>query len=108
MWKFKRAALVLAMGGVLMAQVQADELSVSNMRDQSGGIFLQNDVDKIFDGNDDVLQLAVLSEQEMKDTEGAYYWLYFYAPQITAASMWMYNSGWRTIPGWYHNIRQRW
>jgi len=54
-------------------------------------------------------QLASLLAK-MKETEVAVWWygVYYYGPTIVGAGSWLATSGWRTIPGVYHNIRQRW
>lgn len=108
MGNLNKSMLALAAACLLTAQAHAGESNISNLHVQRLVSFNQADINEIFDEDERLSKLAILSEKEMKETEGAYYWIYFYGPQIATASMWMYNSGWRTIPGWYHNIRQRW
>jgi hypothetical protein len=93
MKQFKHAALVLAMAGVLSAQANASEARVQNLHTaQPLAAFSQTDINAMFEQTGQPMQLAALSQQEMKDTEGAWIWLYMYAPQITAASMWAYHA----------------
>ena len=70
--------------------------------------FTAADTQMLFEQDVKPMQLAALSAKEMKETEGEWFWLYFYGPQIATAATWLANTGWRTIPGVYHNIRQRW
>jgi len=71
--------------------------------------FTAADTQLMFEQDARPMQLAALSLQEMKETEGAVWWfaLYYYGPAITAAGSWMATSGWRTIPSVWHRVRQR-
>lgn len=106
MQPWKKAALALAVAGVLSAQAQAAEAQEDKLPITA---FNQADIEAMFERSGEPIQLASLSSKEMKETEGA--WLpfafYYYGPAIAGGVSWMATSGWRTIPGVWHNTRQR-
>jgi hypothetical protein len=55
------------------------------------------------------LQLAALSQREMRETEGEWipFAFYYYGPAISGGVSWLATSGWRTIPSVWNNSRQR-
>ncbi|MFZ1181243.1 MAG: hypothetical protein WAN92_07000 [Herbaspirillum sp.] len=80
MKKFKRATLILVTASLLSAQVQAqayaqayaNEVQQENVQALSVAAFTQTDIDTMFVQMDQPMQLAMLSQQEMKETEGAF------------------------------------
>jgi hypothetical protein len=108
MSKFKHAALALAAASLVTVSAHADDAQTQSPQVVSLATFSQTDLNKLFEQSGKPIQLAALSGQEMKETEGAWVWIYFYAPQIAFVTNWMANTGWRTIPSWFHNVRQRW
>ena len=73
--------------------------------------FSAADASLIFEADAKPMQLAALSQQEMKETEGAIFWMYYAyasAPAMYGAANWMNSTGWRTIPVTYYNIRNQW
>ncbi|WP_449191552.1 hypothetical protein [Thauera sp.] len=93
MKQFKHAAVALAMVGMLSAQANASEAQVQNLQAaQPIAAFSQTDIDAMFEQAGQPMQLAALSQQEMRETEGAWVWLYMYAPQITAGAMWAFHA----------------
>lgn len=71
--------------------------------------FTTHDAQMLFEQDAKPMQLAALSQLEMKETEGAWipFAFYYYGPAIAGGVSWLATSGWRTIPGVYHNTRQR-
>ncbi|MCW8165631.1 hypothetical protein D8B22_04435 [Verminephrobacter aporrectodeae subsp. tuberculatae] len=69
--KFKHAALALATAGLLSAQAHASEAQVENLQALPVAAFSQADIDAMFEQADKPMQLAALSDQDMKETEGA-------------------------------------
>lgn len=110
MSKFKNAALALAVVGLLSTQANASEAQVQDLQAMPVAEFSQSDIHAMFEQSDKPMKIAALSSSEMKETEGAVWWygVYYYGPTIVGAGSWLATSGWRTIPGLYHNIRQRW
>jgi hypothetical protein len=71
--------------------------------------FTAADTQMLFEQDAKPMQFAALSQQEMKETEGSWipFAFYYYGPAIAGGVSWMATSGWRTIPGVWHNTRQR-
>lgn len=74
MRKFKKAMLTWPFLGLAMTQVQAGESLLPLKKDQPAVEFNQAEVNAMFDTADKPLKLAVLSNKEMKETEGAIFW----------------------------------
>lgn len=75
MKQIKHAALALAMVGMLSAQAHASEAQVQNLQAvQPVAAFSQTDINAMFEQTEQPMQLATLSQQEMKETEGAWVW----------------------------------
>jgi hypothetical protein len=74
MKQFKHAALAMAMASLLSAQAHASESQALKPEDAKPIIFSQTDANVIFDQTGKPMQLAALSQQEMKDTQGAWIW----------------------------------
>lgn len=72
MSKFKHAALALATAGLLSAQAHAGEAQVQGLQAMPVAAFSQSDVNGMFEQAGQSMQLAALSGQEMKETEGAF------------------------------------
>ncbi|MBW7902538.1 MAG: hypothetical protein H3C26_13740 [Rhodocyclaceae bacterium] len=84
--------VLAATGSIISTQAYASDgkLQASGQLTPS---FTQADVYTLFEASDKHMQLATLSTDEMKETEGAWVWLfYLYGPQMTAAAMWGYNA----------------
>ena len=76
MSKFKPAALALATAGLLASQAHASEAQVQTMPYEPLAAFSQQDIGSLFDhAAGQPMQLAALSDVEMRETEGA--WLNF-------------------------------
>lgn len=92
--QLKHAVVALAAAGVLSTQAYAAEAQAEAVLQPAKPVaaFTEADMQALFEDTGKPMQLAALSAQEMKETEGAWIWLYMYAPQITAASMWAYNA----------------
>lgn len=56
--------------------------------------FTTTDIQKVFEQNDQKsIQVATLTQKEMKETEGAWLWMvYYYAPAMTALAYTTYNT----------------
>lgn len=109
MTKFKQVALALTTAGLLATQVHAGEAQAPALHHAPLTAFSQQDIGSLFDQAGQPMQLAALSDVEMRETEGAWipFAFYYYGPAIAGGVSWMATSGWRTIPGIYHNTRQR-
>ncbi|ENO94238.1 hypothetical protein C662_04588 [Thauera sp. 28] len=94
MKQFKHAAVALAMVGMLSAQANASEVQVQNLQAaQPVAAFSQTDIDAMFEQAGQPMQLAALSQQEMRETEGAVWWYILYdAPPLSAAAWTVYQS----------------
>lgn len=69
--------------------------------------FTTADAQKLFEQDAKPMQLAALSQQEMKETEGAWIWFFYAAaPTFYWTANWMNSSGWRAIPSAWHRVRQ--
>jgi hypothetical protein len=73
--KFKHAALALAAASLMTVQAHATEVQAQSPQAVPVATFSQADIHTMFDQAEKPMQLAALSGQEMKDTEGA--WLQF-------------------------------
>lgn len=70
---FKQAAVVIATVGMVSMQAHAGETAVKSATNiQPMAAFSQQDINGLFDQADKPMQLAALSQQEMKETEGAF------------------------------------
>lgn len=81
MTNLRHAALIAAIMGFLTVQAHASE-----------GGFSQKDLNILFDDSDKPTQLMALSQQEMEKTEGAVWWLLYYAPAASAVAWNMYQT----------------
>ena len=68
---FKHAAMVLMATGLLSAQAYASESPLQQVQTAPVAAFAQTDINAVFEQADKPVQLAALSPQEMKETEGA-------------------------------------
>ena len=71
MSKLKHATLALATAGLLSTQAHAGEANVDNLQAIPVAAFNQTDLNAMFEQAGQPMQLAALSGQEMKETEGA-------------------------------------
>lgn len=72
---FKQAAVVIATVGMVSMQAHAGETAVKSATSiQPMAAFSQQDINGLFDQADKPMQLAALSQQEMKDTSGTAIW----------------------------------
>lgn len=74
--QLKYSVLALAAAGMLSTQVYASEIQVEAAIQpaQPVAAFTDAEIGALFDASDNPMQLAALSEQEMKETEGAWVW----------------------------------
>ena len=83
---FKQAAVVIATVGMMSMQAHAGESAAkSTPAVQRITAFSQNDINGLFDQADQPMQLATLSQQEMKETEGA--WVHWAAGAALGGAM---------------------
>jgi|SRR5580765_3339002 len=68
--KFKHTALTLVATGLLSVQAHASEAHLQAI--QPVAAFTQTDINTMFEQADKPMQLAALSAQEMRETEGAF------------------------------------
>jgi hypothetical protein len=72
--QLKHAILALAAAGMLSGQAYAAETQVAAVGAQPVADFSQADLQALFEQDAKPMQLAALSEQEMRETEGAVIW----------------------------------
>lgn len=72
MKKFKIGAVALATTFLLTGQAKADETQTTNHLADTTTSFSQSDIHAMFDQLGRPLEIAALSQQEMKETEGAW------------------------------------
>jgi hypothetical protein len=108
MTKFKHIALALATAGLLATQAHAGETAAPPLQPEPLAAFSQQDISSLFNQAGQPMQLAALSDVEMRDTEGAWFpfAIYYWGPSIVGAGSWLATSGWRTIPGAWNFTRQ--
>lgn len=80
--KFKHAALALAAASLMTVQVHATEVQAQSPQAVPVATFSQADIHTIFDQAEKPMQLAALSGQEMKDTEGAWGFASFFGAGV--------------------------
>lgn len=73
MSKFKHAALALAAASLMAVQAHAIEVQAQSPHAVPVATFSQADINTMFEQAGQPMQLAALSGQEMKDTEGAWW-----------------------------------
>lgn len=99
MKQFKHAAVALAMVGMLSAQANASEAQVQNLQAaQPIAAFSQTDIDAMFEQAGQPMQLAALSQQEMRETEGVVWWMPILGGIGGGATYW-YNNPSRNFSG---------
>jgi hypothetical protein len=69
--QLKHAVLALAVAGMISGQAYAAEAQVEAIAAQPVAAFAETDLQALFEQDAKPMQLAALSEQEMKETEGA-------------------------------------
>jgi len=72
MSKLKHAALVLVAASLITAQAQASEPPATQVQAQSVAAFSDAEIAAMFEPSGPSKQLVALSQQEMKETEGAW------------------------------------
>jgi hypothetical protein len=72
MSKFKHAALALGAASLMAVQAQASEPPSTQVQAQSVSAFSHAEIAALFESSGPSMQLAALSPQEMKETEGAW------------------------------------
>lgn len=72
MSKLKHAALVLVAASLMTAQAQASEPPATQVQAQSVAAFSDAEIAAMFESSGPSKQLVALSQQEMKETEGAF------------------------------------
>ncbi len=101
--KFKSTLFAGLLAASLVAPAFANEETVAAPLPQ----FTAADAQMLFDQDAAPMQLAALSQQEMKETEGAWIWFFYAAaPTFYWTANWMNTSGWRVIPSVWHRVRQ--
>jgi hypothetical protein len=74
MSKFKNALMALAAASLMTLQAQANEDRAQSLQAMPAVTFSQADIHAMFEQSGQSMQLAALSDQEMKETEGAFLW----------------------------------
>ena len=82
MSKFKHAALALAAASLMAVQAQATEVQAQSPQAVPFATFSQADINTMFEQAGQPMQLAALSGQEMKDTEGAWGFASFFGAGV--------------------------
>jgi len=102
--QLKHTVVALAAAGLLSTQAHASEMQVeaATQPAQAVAAFTDADIGALFEASDKPMQLAALSEQEMKETEGAF----FFVPMAIGAGFnalsYYYSvpSSQRSLTGW--------
>lgn len=96
--QLKHTVVALAVAGMLSTQAYAIEVQVeAGMQpEQAVATFTDTDLQALFEVADKPMQLAALSEQEMKETEGAW-WPVVY--RVGGGLAGMYGSGYGYLAG---------
>ena len=84
MKQLTRIALMVTTAGLLSSQVYASEPRIPDL-DRPMAVFSATDINAMFEPSNRPMQLTALSQQEMKETEGAFWPLLYYAPMATGA-----------------------
>ncbi|MGE8656617.1 MAG: hypothetical protein ACN6O8_07705 [Achromobacter sp.] len=107
MKQLTRLALMLATASLLSSQVYASEARIPDLRlDRPVAVFSETDINAMFEPSNRSMQLAVLSQQQMKETEGAWWPLLYYAPMATSALYAAYQtSAYMPLYHFFHPIR---
>lgn len=82
MSKFKHAALALAAASLMAVQAHATEVQAQSPQVVPVATFSQADINMMFDQAEKPMQLATLTGQEMKDTEGAWGFASFFGAGV--------------------------
>ncbi len=98
--KVKKALVVLVAAGMLSAQAYATEAQVEAAIPpaQTAAVFTDADFQALFEPTDQPMQLAALSEQEMRETEGAW-WLMPILGGVGSGLTYWYNNPSRNLAG---------
>lgn len=97
MKKLKQTVLVLATVGMVSVQAHAAESSASRLpAPQLQATFSQQDVQGLFDQGEQPMQLAALSQTEMKETEGA--WVHWAVGGAAGLGMYAVSNWYRGRP----------
>jgi hypothetical protein len=96
MSKFKHAALALAAAGLMSAQAQAGDVQVQSLQAMPVAAFSQSDVSGMFDQAGPIMEIAALSAIEMKETEGAWWFVPIAAWSFGGAAVGGAQHVWRT------------
>jgi hypothetical protein len=96
MSKFKHAALALAAASLMAVQAHATEVQAQSPQAMPVATFSQADINTMFDQAGQPMQLAALSGQEMKDTEGAWWFVPVAAWAFGGAAVGGVQHVWRT------------
>lgn len=102
-----RLALTLVTAGLLSSQVYASEARIPDLLpNRPMAAFSETDINAMFEPSNRPTQLTALSQQEMKETEGAFWPLLYYAPLATSALYAAYQtSAYMPLYHFYHAIR---
>jgi hypothetical protein len=109
MSKLKKVAMALGIATLISAQAHANDGPSQNLAVTPAAVFSQAEIQAMFEQGSTPLQLAALSQREMRETEGEWipFAFYYYGPAIAGGVSWLATSGWRTIPSVWNNSRQR-
>ncbi len=96
--QLKHVVVTLAAAGMLSAQASASETQVEAAIQpaQAAATFTDADISVLFEVSDQPMQLAALSEQEMRETEGAW-WPVVY--RVGGGLAGMYGAGYGYLAG---------
>lgn len=96
MSKFKNALLVLAAASLVTSQAQANEDRAQSLQAKPAVTFSQADIHSMFEQSGPFMQLAALSEVEMKETEGAWWFVPVMAWSLGGGAFGMGVNRWST------------
>ncbi len=91
--QLKQMGIALIAAGMLLANAYANESAIEQISAQPQAAFTETDLSALFEQDAKPMQLAALSGQEMKETEGAFAFVPFLAWSLgsAAASAWLYH-----------------
>ena len=93
----KHTVVALAAAGLLSAQAHAGEMQVKAAIQpaQTVAAFTNADLQALFEASDKPMQLAALSQQEMRETEGAWWFTPVIAWTAGGAALGAYTAWWQ-------------
>jgi hypothetical protein len=99
--QLKHAVLALAAAGLLSTQAYASEAQIEALQPAAPvAAFTDADLNALFDHADKPMQLAALSDAEMRETEGALFWMpVLWTAARVAVPYIVRQGGWGAVSG---------